>query len=272
MKLSRLIAFLLVFIAIERTPRAHAEEQKHWEPPLCIGLRSPAGTPPKWGLIGISEHFQRDDCPAGYAFVGAEPTGGRYGIAERVPVVGACCQLPPDALTNDTLLALASCPDGYVATGAKVLPSPEKEWWAIPKALRCTKINTTRYMLGDTRLSVRVSPARELADMPFLRQIIGEYSQFINTSGHSPVGFRYALGRNGWRSWSADSCTGYPWASLLVAKAPRGCNFSFRQLQYRGLTNDPPRGTPVKLYPDCDYLDDPLSANPKCIRGPQDLN
>ncbi len=243
-------------------------ERPKWEPSVCNGLRSPKGSPPMWGMISVGELRSVDNCPPGAALINAEPTGGRYGIPERVPVMGACCELPPDALTSEKLLALETCPEGYVATGVQVLESKEKEWWAVPKALICTKINAERYLLGEPKLAIRVSPARELGDVPFLRQIIGEYTLFATTSGRIPAGIRYAIGRVSGRRWSADTCTGFPWGSLLVAKTPRGCNFSFRELQYRGLSGDPARGTGVKLFPDCDYLDDPLSTAPNCIKHP----
>lgn len=255
-------------ISLAEATAEQSSPEKVWEPQPCIGLRTPVGTPVKWGAVGIARRWDRDDCPKGYAYVNAEPTGGRFGSAEVVPIVGTCCELPPDALTKDKLFALVKCPEGYVATGARALPAKETEWHVVPKALHCTRINTERYMLGEPSHSVHVTAARELADMPFLKQFIGEFAQFNTTSGRIPAGLRYAIGRIGWRRWSTDTCTGYPWGSLLVAKAPRSCNFTFRQLQYRGLPNDPSRGSPVKLFPDCDYLDNPLSPTPLCIKPP----
>ena len=142
MKLVRIIFAAPLCLALFLAQNTHAEEQKLWEPSVCIGLRSIKGAPPAWGMVGIGEQFERGQCPKGFAFVGAEPTGGRYGLAERVPVTGNCCELPPDALTDETVYALASCPEGYVATGARALPSPQVDWWSRPKAIECTKINT----------------------------------------------------------------------------------------------------------------------------------
>src|SRR5262249_13934388 len=80
-----------------------------------------------------------------------------------------------------------------------------------------------------------------------------------------PVGLRYGLGRTARKIWETDSCAGLPWGSLLVGKFSRPCGLWYQDLEYRGVGDDPPDGSPVAVIPNCLAISDPLDATPTCI-------
>ena len=192
-------------------------------------------------------------CPSGHGIYSVnEVSSAQQATADSTPVIGACCRLPAeDILTDEHSWASEECPDGSVVTGGAV------KWWCLKceKRVRCTKINAARYQLGE-----KVPGAywgRGLSRRSHLKRV-----ERLDI----PVAIRYAVGRQGLLSWTTDGCVGLPWGSLAVRKGPPRCSgFLFRQLQYRGLPGDPPRGTPVEMFPKCQEISDIFDPEASCV-------
>lgn len=203
-------------------------------PSACIGYDTVKG---KWG-----EEFRY--CPAGYAFYGVDDPGGPEGPANFIGTTGSCCPLPAaDILTEEHVESEVSCPENYIATGTRNWECSDKK--SCSRYMRCTKINTARYQLGE------MTPGIYWGDGAAGWQ----GSQRTNWEA-IPAGIRYSMGRKHNKEWDSDGCVGYPWGSLLAKKTSKYCSgMYFRQLQFAGIDGDPERGTPVKMFPDCDELE-----------------
>lgn len=192
-------------------------------------------------------------CPTGYAYMTADDPGGPVGPARVVGVHGSCCPLPADdVLTEQHVFTEDSCPEDHVATGTKGLEKGRDA----AKYLRCTKINTARYQLGE--MTPGLYWGNGFAGWQGSRRIEWE---------DIPAGLRYAAGRQNAERWDIDGCVGYPWGSLLSKKETKHCGgIYFRQLQFNGAQGDPVAGTPVKMFADCDEVknvNDPARA--ECV-------
>ena len=231
---------------------------------ICIGYNPEAKT---WGRIGIyKEDDEPANCPRGYAYVGTSNLRGTRRDGSRISVFGDCCPMPDDALTDEHVFVHTTCPDDFVATGAKQEVSPicdtsdwqscKRVWETKEQQMRCTRINTQRYKL----------------DNPLPLSIWGWQPHFRNlfiartTKSNMPVALRYGAGRDNQTQWSREGCIALPWGSLLVGKSSKYCDgFTSRQLLYRGAAGDPANGTPVKILADCDAISDPLSSDAVCV-------
>ena len=211
-------------------------------PYICLGYTSRQEFQ-KWGVIG-------NECPEGYAYLSAERQ--RISAKEPGPIIGSCCRLPaPDILTEERVEREKSCPEGFVAIGAK--NSHGGAGWKKPQ-LVCARVNGTRYRLGPKVPGVfwGVSLALPNVAPTLLREQI-------------PLAIRYGVQRYDYRTWDNHGCLGNPWGALLVDLAEDNCSESFyRELQYTGqYPGDPGPGTPVKMFPDCSELEnifDPTSG------------
>ena len=134
---------------------------------VCIGYLPNSK---RWGQTGSSidnaVHNFSGNCPRGYAFFSVNRQTGKKQSAGLIPVIGSCCKLPDDALSDSHVFEKAECPKDHVVTGAKSVPidpsgifcmERHKDktkncvnvWEQLDKIMRCTKINTKRYKLGD---------------------------------------------------------------------------------------------------------------------------
>jgi len=210
---------------------------------LCLGFKEEQ----------VSLGKAAGDCPSGYAFYGADDPAGKSGPAEHISVSGSCCPLPAaDILTDEHSYAKSVCPADSIATGTKTVgryPETITE-------MRCTKINTKRYQLGEAQESLYWGDGAAG----------WQGSKWIRWK-EIPAAIRYGQGREGSESWDVDGCIGYPWGSLLAEKDTKYCaGFKFRQLRFAGLPGDPARGTPVQMFPDCLDVDDIASADKAACR------
>ncbi len=214
-------------------------------PYVCTGYL-PFATPgwPKWGVT-------RTACPTGFAYYGTEE--GTMPSAHDSFLLAACCPLPAnDVLLDDTITAPEACPDGYVITGAAY--SVELEL-SKPVDVRCTKVNSTRYLLGPPRRAKYYgngysgrAQAERLGNLDV------------------PLAIRTALSRTNYATWDLEGCLGDPPGALLVKKGGRRCyDWSYRQLQYAGSPGDPPRGTPVVMFPECGELANVFDPGAGCL-------
>lgn len=210
------------------------------EPQACIGFNE---MQKRWGA-------EWGYCPTGHAFFGNDDPAGDAGPAEKITVAGSCCKLPAqDILTEDHVFTTSECPLDYVATGSR----HEVKGDTRTVYMRCTKINTGRYQLGE--MTPGVYWGKGSAGWQGSTRILWE---------NIPKELRFASGRETAEKWDIDGCVGYPWGSLLTKKESKHCaGFSFRQLQYRGAGNDPLAGTPVQMLPRCADVDpnDPTAAS-----------
>lgn len=216
------------------------------QPLPCVAFNGTDHNQP-WGELKIGV------CPDHYAVYSALRVG-RSDSGKRQKRV-TCCPLPSDdILTDEHLMTSSECPEDYVVTGPTI--SPPKHCPECDLVTRCTKINTKRYMLGTkTRAAAWGIGASSWKEERILQK------------RDIPVAIRFAIGRNSEFSWQALSCIGLPFGALLVSSTAIQCHdFVFRQLQYRGLPGDPPKGSPVVMFPDCTRLSSKFEPNPECIR------
>lgn len=212
-------------------------------PAVCIGYNPDKD---KWG-------YEANSCPANHAYYAVDDPAGIKGPGSKIAARGLCCQLPSkDILTKQHVFVDVSCPENHVATGAKN-PNGKPE---STKYLRCTKINTKRYQLSE------MTPSFYWGD-----GAAGWQGSTVINRNTIPAGIRNAIGRTAVDHWDVDGCVGYPWGSLLAKKTSKFCGgLYFRQLQFKGRAGDPRKGTPVKMFADCDSVSDaenPLA--PECI-------
>ena len=229
---------------------------------LCSGFNKELG---KFGppLRAAGQPIGHHDCPEDQAFIASRSPGGPIWGTKGIPVRGFCCPLPrKDILSEEKVTTREECPYGYVATGSFNKPGCSrfmKFFWSCPgesgEYLRCTKINLERYQLGKARIGI----------------YWGAGSSQIHedkTIRHSeiPAAIRAGIGRVSKYTWAFDGCIGEPIGSLLVGKKAKYCkDFIFRELQYAGKDGDPPKGTAVKMYSECESIDDVMNPNPSCI-------
>lgn len=211
-------------------------------PYICLGY-TPRQAFQKWGLVS-------GECPEGYAFLSAERQ--KISANEYGPILGSCCRLPAsDILTAERVEVEATCPDGFVANGARNSALPNR---LEKPRLVCARVNTKRYRLGSKTSGVfwGISLALQNRAPMFLREQI-------------PLAIRYGLERFDYGTWENRGCLGKPWGSLVVTLGGEDCvESSYRELQYTGAySGDPESGTPVKMYPDCSEIEnifDPTSG------------
>lgn len=212
------------------------------DPQMCIGYDS---LKKSWGAdTGL--------CPANHAFYGVDDPAGASGPAKKIKVSMACCPLPAkDILSDKHVYSTQECPKDHVATGSKEEGSGDN----LVRSMRCTKINTYRYQLGDATQGVYWGDGA--AGWRGSKRIAWD---------NIPASMRYAHGRQSVNKWDVDGCVGYPWGSLLTSKRSKNCSsFSFRQLQYSGnLLSDPVAGSAVQMIPKCQEVKNADSPTAEC--------
>lgn len=224
----------------------------------CLGFDFRTG---RWGHFGEVESDPSGSCPDGWALMSvARPTGALRSGA-YIDVHGACCELPRGVLTAERAEALERCPEGYVATGARVVPvgRTDLDYQELQHLLECRRIDD-RYVLDSPQPAWEVS-----VQQPF-------FSDLGQAIRGAPVGriawsrlsaaLRYAIGRSGRTRWNHPSCVGWPEGSVLVAKNGKACaDFHFSVIRERAT------GAAVRTLPECDAVTDPLDAEARCVTG-----
>ena len=196
---------------------------------------------------------------------GATIIAGEVGVITQkniptgsLPFVADCCALPADDILTQTVVnADTECPPEHIATGSALYTD---KCPACPRPLRCTKINTVRYQLG---------PPQPGAYWGFGTTFWRNTTRYQRSE--LPAAIRYAVGRHDRFDYRAQGCIGEPFGSLLTARTGRRtcAALKFAELQYRGLPGDPPRGTPVKMFPDCSAVLNYTSPEPQCVSTQQ---
>lgn len=189
------------------------------------------------------------NCPENHAFFSNRDNGGAHksGPGYYVTLGGACCRLPYDDILTDqhNYTSFESCPDQWVATGGSGT-------CVEGCTMRCTQINTEKYTLGPETMSYYWRD-------PKGGRTYGRGSAKQMLKKHIPASIRYAVGRNEHNNWVDDGCVGYPFGSLLTRKSRKRCDgFFYRRLLYKD-------GTPVRMLPDCEAIDDPYSPEGRCV-------
>ena len=233
------------------------------EPPppyVCTGYNPDRGD---WELTGAQPMgAQEANCPRGYAFFSIDFPLGTPRPAAKIGVSGRCCRLPDGVLTDKHEYALERCPDNSVATGTKaarpILSCADgwarcvAEWESIDQYLRCTKLDETRFRLGAPTLGYTIGFNHPLG--------MEEYSREHFTSrGRIPVALRYGTTRIGRYGFDQGGFIGFPWGSVATGKRSKR-EIEFRSIEY--LQNGV--ATPLKTYPECSHLSDPLDPYATC--------
>ena len=247
--LSALLAVNLIFME----PVSAENQSTEKNLPICVAYNS-FSKKDTWGMIGRKIY----DCPNNSIIIAAVPGGEGRRLPSDIFIFSTCCKLPMnDFFLEETVKVKDHCPDNYVATGANAVPKSGVERKALGKQdylLHCTKINTSRYQLGQHRKGLAWGNSRsswEESRRIALRDI--------------PASMRHAVGRIDRYNWTFEGCVGYPFGSALTAKTSKRCRgMLFRQIQYLGIKGDPPKGTPVQIFPSCTYISDRFDPNAKC--------
>ena len=224
---------------------AVAQELPAHNPRVCTGKRING-----WGLTLNS------DCPVGHAFYSqCCRLGGVSSTAsgEQVAISGSCCPLPAsDILLSSEQLIVSSemCPDNYVITGGRT-----RLCQTCPTRIVCTKVNLARYRLDKPQRGVDwgLSSNDWMKSSVIFREDI-------------PWALRYGVGRESkWRFGNSGCISRIP-GSLFVGRRSKHCkDYYFSQLQFAGISNDPPRGTAVRMFPNCFGVTDPFLNETQCI-------
>ena len=230
--------------------RAIAQEHRVPHPErvaACVGFND-LNQGERWGFTAVTR------CPKNsVVFDVNRPPMPRGTSARYIKFQANCCPLPKaDILTDVEVFAAEECPEDHVVTSPTSMEPCEQ----CERVMRCTKINTERYRLGEKTEGVYWG---------FGQAYWKQRTQLM--WGDVPAAIRYAVGRISKFHWEQQGCLGFPFGSLLVGKHSKRCHgLSFRQLQYQGLPGDPPRGTPVTMFPDCRGISDPFDPEARCIK------
>ena len=192
----------------------------------------------RWGRAWFLE------CSPGYALYETDDpssSGGRAANSRHIP--GVCCPLPADDILSEEKQEVTDvCPEDFIVTGALDAVVEGKGVYN----LRCTKINTKRYQLGEIKSGTYWGIGTSMS-----------WSKEGLQREDLPAAIKMAVGRQSFSEWDNDGCIGSPVGSLWSGKriANNSCEqVVFRELQYKGLDGDPPRGTPVTMFPECEEV------------------
>ena len=234
--------------------------------PALLGAEEPAAEPERpclgydpvrglWEGIGDGGVLAAA-CPPDHAvFSVVHPFGSEKKPTDR-PLYASCCPLPPGILSGETVVAEERCPEGSVVIGQSI--ERLKTVGTSSYRLLCGVLGQS-YALGVTELGSEVS-----TEQKHLGEIIdrarGTQPRRIPWT-RTPVGFRYAIGRRGRIRWSYPSCISFPFEGVLVGRSGKRCF----EHQFARIV-DRTSGQPVKLFPACDRVSDPLDPSATCIR------
>lgn len=221
------------------------------QPKICLSW-NPVEKSFGWdGWQETSDHF----CPINYAIYATDDQTSGSAEPRYSYFTAGCCPLPADdILTSESTLEWDGCPEDAVITGMTYMPAEGDR--PITK-VRCTKINTTRYRLGEKRPGAYWGVGSGIHSY-------GE-KHAIKISD-VPAAIRSSIGRRSFSGWDSDGCIGEPAGSLITVRSVTPCSDSkFRELQFAGAAGDPVAGTPVKMFPECTRISDIFDPNASCI-------
>lgn len=213
-------------------------------PKICLGY-SPAASlqDQKWGP-------RHSDCPAGYAWLASHDSDTT--TARRLHLYDAyCCPLPADDILLPPIVESQTiCPENMVAVGTTA------DCESCPRRIRCQGVNVTRYQLGP-------------------RENGTYFGQGASSRWHSrtrpiediPEALRLGVRRRSGQVFNRDGCIGGTHGAIYVGnEAGNSCRaYQYRELQYAGKVGDPPRGTPVPMFPDCRFVPAPDEVTVGCV-------
>lgn len=206
-----------------------------------------------------ADPFGRIGGPTGTGFDRVDmcgPSAGIYAVDDPpknlhlFTLGGNCCALPAADVIIPFPIAsrYAKCPDNTVLVGSR---RASIDPLSVTRVY-CARINETRYQLGAPTPGVGWGMG-------------GDWRSARYRNDELPAAIRWAVGRSSLTNWDVDGCIGDPIGSLLVEVPTSSCSSArFRQLQFAGLPGDPPKGTPVQMFPDCDALPDVWSLDATC--------
>ena len=229
------------------------------EQPFCSGFNPETKS---WGLLVLQIEPEGIHCPKDAAFMATQTVFGVPNKTDRQRAIlgGNCCPLPPGSLTEEHVFASIACPEDHVVTGARVAPdSIPADWNNLGKLsyqLRCTRIDTNRFILGPPAQTLRVDPV-EYSEETRSRVLFAEPA--ANTArALIPAHLRYGLGRDSRTTWMGTFCVGYPWGAVLTEMGHRTCQgFGFRPLLLKS-------GAPL-TEPKCRAVHSIYSEQATCI-------
>lgn len=237
------------------------------EIPVCVGWDPERRQFGSERMTAFADNLliARFRCPKGFGIISAETPYGPEREGAMIPLVGDCCPLPPDALLDEPPSEhTVHCPNDSIVVGGRMQTQGADPWWNQSFFMHCARINTARYRLGPDTPGMRVGPTMSYSN-ELLFSLFGMKSTRLSFLS-VPAGIRYAVGRLSATEWKAESCIGSPFGSVAVGKTGKECRAQhYRQLLYRGIKGDPADGTPVRIFADCEAIDDPLSTTPRCI-------
>lgn len=263
---------IIVACALGASSAVRADEpagSAPWSPPVCTSYDPSRG---QYGVFGAWDPISTEFCPDGSAYIAEVAVNG---IESRnipiSPIGGNCCALPPDAFVGVHHFVAGQCPDGFVVTGVRGMHITSMEVVQDGPGtyfLRCSLLNLDRYQLGPEVLAFRITTVPLGFSRSGVLALLGYFPHVTTAWARIPAGIRYAIGRINRFGYEDTFCAGFPWGSLLVGrKENSACGFTHRELQYRGADGDPPQGTPVPMFPECDAIEDQYGPRPRCIRG-----
>ena len=191
---------------------------------VCVGYNKELRY---WGLMGVSPARPEDHCAANEAVVFHTPVVGANVGAGMAPIEGTCCPIIDGALSLHHSYSVEECPPDSVVTGARFVRSSGDSIGHYE--LRCTQINTDRFVLSDFTEVLRFEYGIPGGIQPF-----GHESLRWTSRGRLPKHLRYGIGRLSRTSWLQSGCLGYPWGAVMTRQGYHGCErFGFRKLLER---------------------------------------
>ena len=220
---------------------------------ICLGYHPENNA---WGWADLPPGFSWL-CPPGYAFFSiTHPCCHKQ--PEQLLVAGNCCRLPrADILTDQHLTAVGSCPDGFVATGILWNTRGAAAPYQDPgRGFRCTRINSTRYALGQvhpgTMWGIDAASAFPWQEQKRIRR------------DQIPLAIRFGAARRTSAALDSGGCIGNPIGSLFVGLKARHCQGTLWAEVFE-ITAEGKKES-LRMFPQCLSIDDLFSPEAKCLK------
>lgn len=193
--------------------------------PKCTGIDTESG---HLSLIWVSDVMTEGFCPTGMTVMYLFSHLGPALAPKNMSVTGSCCPAPAGSLTDAFEFAEQVCPDNSVVTGARMRPGTASAHGLPEFELRCTHIDTHRFLLLPPAAGLSVEYGRR----SFLSRLFGLRPAQMTTGWNLvPPQMRYGLGRVSLTQWSTGGCLGFPWGAVLTAINGQDCQeATFRSL------------------------------------------